>query len=158
MGNTVLGLFGVGLAAGLAELLLPGEEGKGTKAALRLLVSLAVLLLLLRPFLSFFGTSPEFYFEELVGGSEEDTTAQYEDIFARAVAAGSERDLREGIYSWLLAEYGIEKEDAYIKISFDEAGALARVEIYLSGSGLLQDPDVLAEALGAKLGCETEVR
>ncbi len=158
MGNTVLGLFGVGLAAALAELLLPGEDGKGTKTALRLLVSLAVLLLLIRPFLSLMGSSPELYFEALVGESEANTTAQYEEIFARAVEAGSERDLAEGIYAWLLSEYGIEKEDAHLEISFDEAGALARVEIYLSGSALLRDPDVLAEALGAKLGCETEVR
>ena len=53
MGNTVLGLFGVCIAAALAELLLPGDEGRGTKTALRLLVSLAVLLLLLRPFLPY---------------------------------------------------------------------------------------------------------
>lgn len=158
MGNTVLGLFGVGLAAGLAELLLPGEEGKGTKKALALLTTLAVLLLLLRPFLTFLHTDRAFSFEDLLGESETDVAAEYEEIFARAVAAGSERDLREGIYRWLWVEYGIEKEDAYIKISFDDAGALLRVEIYLSGSALLQDPVALGEALGNKLGCETEVR
>jgi threonine/homoserine efflux transporter RhtA len=53
MGNTVLGLFGVCIAAALSELLLPGDEARGTKTALRLLVSLSVLLLLLRPFLPY---------------------------------------------------------------------------------------------------------
>ena len=158
MGNTVLGLFGVGLAAGLAELLLPGEEGKGTKKALALLTTLAVLLLLLRPFVTFLQSERAFSFEGLLGESEADVRAEYEEIFERAVAAGSERDLREGIYAWLSAEYGIEKEDAYIKISFDDRGALLRVEIYLSGSALLQDPAALGEILGNKLGCETEVR
>ena len=60
MGTAILGLVGVSLAAALAELLLPGDEGKGTKRFLRILVSLAVLLLLLRPFLSLLGSAEGF--------------------------------------------------------------------------------------------------
>ena len=158
MGKTILGLFGVCLAAALAELVLPQQECKGTKGVLRVLVSLAVLLLLLRPFLSFLGSDPTVRLEELVGGSEEDTAAGYEEIFSQAVIAGSERDLKEGLLAWLSKEHGIDAGDAYIKITLGVGGDLLRVEIFLSGGALLHDPDVLERELGELLNCETEVR
>ena len=158
MGKTVLGLFGVCLAAALAELLLPHDEGRGTKGVLRVLVSLAVLLLLLRPFVSFLGSDPTVRLEDLVGDSVEDTAVGYEEIFSKAVIAGSERDLREGLYVWLLKEHGIDAEDAHIKITMDDGGNLLRVEVFLSGKALLCDPDVLEGELEELLNCETEVR
>jgi len=157
MGNTVLGLFGVCLAAALSELLLPGEEGRGTKVALRALTSLAVLLLLLRPVLPYLKGAPDFSFESLVGESE-DTTEQYQEIFEHAVSVGSERELKEGLFKMLAEEYGITKDDAYIKVYFDRTGELSRVEIYLSGHAKLPDPDALEADIGGRLNCETEVR
>lgn len=156
MKNTVLGLFGVCVAAALAEL-LPMGDGKGTRGALRVLVSLAVLLLLARPFLPFLSTSPEIPLEGLVGGGE-DTAAEYEEIFHRVVNAGGERELKECLYAWLLEKHGVEREDAHIQITLQETGELLRVEIFLSGKALLLDPDVLQEELGKLLRCETEVR
>lgn len=158
MSQTVLGIFGVTLAAALSELLLPGDEGKGTKGALRMLVALAVLLLLLRPFLSFLGSDPVFSPEDILGEGEEAVREQYEEILHGAVSAGSESALRRGLYALLWEEYGIAEADAHIRIVFGDRGALARVEIYLSGKALLTDPDVLAADIGARLGCETEVR
>lgn len=156
MKNTVLGLFGVCVAAALCEL-LPTGEGKGTRGTLRVLVSLAVLLLLVRPFLPILGSTPEIPLEELVGGLE-DTTVEYEEIFHRAVNEGSERDLKQGLYAWLSKEHGIEREDAHIKITLTGEGELSLVEIFLSGKALLSDPDVLEKELGNLLNCETEVR
>lgn len=156
MKNTVLGLFGVCMAAALCEL-LPTGDAKGTRGVLRVLVSLAVLLLLVRPFLPILGGTPEIPLEELVGGAE-DTTTEYEDIFHRAVMKGSERDLREGLYAWLFEKHGVEREDAHIKIALTGAGELSRVEIFLSGKALLLDPDALGEELEKLLSCETEVR
>jgi hypothetical protein len=157
MGNTVLGLFGVCIAAALSELLLPSDEGQGTKAVLRVLVSLAVLLLLIRPVLPYLRIAPNLALEELVGESE-DTTAHYQEIFERAVRLQSEGDLKAGLLALLDEEYGIAEDEAYIKVYFEDTGALVRVEIYLSGKALLQDPDVLAADISARLGCETEVR
>lgn len=157
MGNTVLGLFGVCIAAALSELLLPGDEGRGTKTVLRLLVSLAVLLLLIRPVLPYLHIAPDLALEELVGESE-DTTAHYQEIFESAVRSHSERDLKAGLLALLDEEYDIANDDVYIKVYFDGTGELLRVEIYLSGHALLQDPDVLAADISARLGCETEVR
>jgi hypothetical protein len=157
MGNTVLGLFGVLFAATLAELLLPGEEGRGTKGVLRLLTALAVVLLLIRPALPYLQGTPAFPFEELVGQSE-DVEKAYEEIFSRAVRSGSERELKAALKKLLSSEYGIAQDDAYIKVYFDGKGALLRVEIYLSGLAILEDPDKIAADIGGRLGCETEVR
>ena len=156
MKNTVLGLFGVCVAAALCEL-LPMGDSKGTRGALRVLVSLAVVLLLVRPFVPLLDSTPTIPLEDLVGGGE-DATAQYEEIFHRTVKAGSERDLRECLYAWLLEKHGVEREDAHIKITLTKTGELSRVEVFLSGKALLRDPDALQEELGKLLGCETEVR
>ena len=157
MGNTVLGLFGVCLAAALSELLLPGDEGRGTKATLRVLVSLAVVLLLVRPVLPYLRQSSDFSFESLVGESE-DPTAEYEEIFEHAVSVGSEQELRQGLQRVLQNEYGIEENDVYIKIHFDRAGELSRVEIYLSGRAQSADLNAIRTDISARLQCETEVR
>ena len=157
MGNTVLGLFGVCFAAALAELLLPGEEGRGTKAALRALTSLAVLLLLLHPAVPYLKGAPDISVEALVGESE-DTTEEYEEIFHHAVSTGSERALKAGLEKMLEQEYGMTKDDAYIKVYFDRTGELSRVEIYLSGHAKLPDPDALEADISGRLHCETEVR
>lgn len=157
MGNTVLALFGVAFAATLCELLLPGEEG-GTKTALRLMVSLAVLLLLARPFLSFIGTAPEIAFEELVGETPDESAAHYQEIFDRAVREGCAQDLKVGLLAMLAQEYGIAEEDADIYVHFDDEGDLTLIEIYLSGTALLCDPDTVAADIASRLHCETEVR
>ena len=157
MGNTVLGLFGVCLAATLSELLLPGEEGRGTRQALRVLTALAVVLLLIRPVLPYCTVNPSFSFEGLIGESE-DKTQEYEEIFSRAVQAGSEQELKAALTRLLASEYGIAEDDVYIKVYFDSEGELLRTEIYLSGLAILKDPDKIAADIGARLGCETEVR
>ncbi len=157
MGNTVLGLFGVCLAAALSELLLPGDEGRGTKGALRVLTALAVVLLLIRPVLPYLNATPSFSFEDLVGEGE-DTTGEYEEIFERAIRVGSERELKAGLVRLLEDAYGIAEDDVHIKVYFDSEGGLSRVELYLSGLALLKDPDTIAADISARLGCKTEVR
>lgn len=156
MSVTVLGLFGVCLAAALAELLLPGEEG-GTKATLRVITALAVLLLISRPVLPYLGKSTDFPLESLLGEVEA-PTAQYTEIFHQAVQAGSEKELTSALLRILKEEYGIDESDAYVKVYFKEAGEISRVEIYLSGKALLVDPDKIARDISARLDCETEVR
>ena len=157
MTATVLGLFGVCLAAGLAEMLLPGEEGRGTKAALRALTALAVLLLISRPILPYFSKNLDFSLETLLGEAP-DRTEQYEAIFESALSVGGEQELVRALLALLEAEYGIGQEDAHVKVYFDRDGAPTRVAITLSGRALLCDPDEIAADIRARLGCETEVR
>ncbi|MBR7111913.1 MAG: hypothetical protein IKC75_03190 [Clostridia bacterium] len=157
MGQTVLGLFGVCLAAALAELLLPGEEGKGTRGILRLLVALAVLLLISRPVLTHFHKNEAFALEALLGESE-DKTAEYQAIFEQALQGGGARELHAALLKLLEKEYGIKEGDAEVKIYFEASGEPRRVEIYLSGAALLNDPDEIAAYVSERLHCETEVR
>lgn len=155
MQGTVLALFGAALAAGLAELLLPSEEG-GTAKVFRLLISLVILLLILTPFLGFLQKS-----EEMLSGEptfEEQPSADLEQIFSDTVNAQGKAEFEKGLYALLEREYGIARENATLLVRFDPSGELAGVSIYLSGAALLQDPDVLERELSKRLGCTVEVR
>lgn len=155
MQGTVLALFGAALAAGLAELLLPGEE-EGTSKVFRLLISLIVLLLILTPFLGFLQKSEDLLAGEI--GFEEKEEAEFEQLFSDTVNAQGKAEFEKGLYALLAREYGIERENVMLLVRFDASGALADVSVYLSGSGLLQDPVALEKALSEKLGCKVEVR
>ncbi len=155
MQGTILALFGAALAAGLAELLLPSEQ-EGTSKVFRLLISLIVLLLILTPFLGFLQKS-----ENLLTGEisfEEKEEAEFEQIFSDAVNAQGKAEFEKALYALLAREYGIARENVTLLVRFDASGALAGVSVYLSGSGLLQDPVTLEKALSEKLGCTVEVR
>ncbi|MBE6605162.1 MAG: hypothetical protein E7639_05615 [Ruminococcaceae bacterium] len=157
MNQTVLSLSLVGICAALCELLLPKGQGEGTKRALRALVSLAVLLIVLRPFVGFLQADPAFDLGAMLDTEAADS-ATYEEIFKKTVTAQGEADFKAGVLMLLENEYGIAAQDAEVRLCFDEDGALSLVKIYLSGKALLQDPHELGEALTARLGCKTEVR
>ena len=155
MAGTVLALFGAALAVGVAELLLPVEDG-GTAKLFRFLVSLVILLLILTPFTGFLQKS-----EELLAGeiTLDQTQAQdFEQIFSDTVHAQSKADLERGLYDLLVREYGIPPKNAKLILRFDAQGELDGVSVYLTGTALMQNPDTLARELSQKLGCTVEVR
>ena len=155
MQGTVLALFGAALAAGVAELLLPRESG-GTAKLFRFLVSLVVLLLVLAPFLGFLQKS-----EDLIHGDitlEEEQNANFDQIFFDTVQLQGKAEFEERLYIFLETQYGIPRKDITLLVRFDAEGALASVSVFLSGTGVLQDPVVLEEDLMGKLGCRVEVR
>ena len=156
MSGSILALFGVSLAAALAELMLPGDGNKGTKRFLRILVSLAVLLLLLQPFLSFLGSAEGFFSGEVgeIGTGE----ADYEAVLQDAVARRSKAELEAGLYEVLEQHFEIEKEDARVTVALEKDGSLRRVSVILSGKALTVDPDEIEAAIVALLDCEVEVR
>lgn len=151
-----MALFGVCLAASLGELLLPGDEGKGTKRFLRILVSLAVLLLLLRPFLTLLGSAEDFFSGEV--GELEQSDADYEQILTDAVARRSKQELEAGLCVFLEQRFEMEREDFKVTVSLEKDGSLCRVSVILSGKALLTDPDEVEAAIVELLGCEVEVR
>ncbi len=156
MQNEILSLFGVCIALGMCELLLPGEENGGTRRLLRFLASLAVLLLILTPFVGFLRQSEQLFTEEIT--LEEEDIAEFERVFEQAVQEQSGRDLEEGILSLLEKEYGIEAKNCTVLASFAPDGALARVSIVLSGTALLADPEEIELDLSKRLACTVEVR
>lgn len=155
MRGAVLALFAVCLSAALLDLFSTGDKEKGVRRGLHLLTALAVLLLLLQPFLNFLRQSPE-NLTQLAQNEVE--RGAFDAVFERTLTSAAEEELRAGLYRLLRAEYGIEETQARIVFSFGEDGALSRVQIFLSGKALLQDPDALARDLGARFDCQVEVR
>lgn len=156
MQSGILALFGVCLALGMSELLLPGGSGDGTKRLLRFLTSLVIIILILAPFAGFLkkhGAFPGDKFE-----FEEKDTTDYEEIFAEAVTRQSGKDLKAGLYALLQKEYGVAPEHCSVSVFFAADGELSRVLIFLSGSALTVDPARVEEDLAARLGCTVEVR
>ena len=155
MRGAILSLFAVCLSAALLDLLSPGDGNKGLRRGLHLLTALAVLLLLLQPFLAFLRDAPDNVAEWTQNEAER---GDFEAVFDQTVTAAAAGQLREGLYRLLKEEHGIAEEDARIVLSFDGSGALARVQIFLSGRALVRDPDALERDLGARFDCQVEVR
>ena len=156
MQNEILALFGVCIALGMSELLLPGEENGGTRRLLRFLAALAVFLLILTPFAGFLQKSEELFVKEPL--FEEEQTAKFEQVFEQAVLEQSSKDLEAGLLALLEKEYGIEAKNCTVLISFAPDGTLARVSIFLSGAALLSDPEEIELELSERLACTVEVR
>ena len=155
MDGTVLALFGAALAVGLAELLLPAEEG-GTAKLFRFLVSMVVLLLILAPLTGFLQKSESFLTGDLT--LEQEQRQDFEQILLDTVHAQSKADLERGLYDLLTQEYGISQKNATVLLRFDAQGELDSIRVYLSGVALTQNPDTLARELSHPLGCTVEVR
>ncbi len=155
MQGVVLALFGAALAVGLAELLLPVEEG-GTARVFRFLVSLVILLLILAPFMGLLANSETLLSGEIV--TQEAEQEAFEEIFFDTVSAQGRAEFEKGLYTLLEAEYGIPPKNVTLLVRYGAEGELAGVSVFLSGGALLQNPETLSRELTKKLGCTVEVR
>ncbi len=154
MREKIFVLFGVALAAALAELLLAGEKKDGVRRAFHILVSLAVLFCLVQPFFTFLQKG-----NDVLSLPQEDAgESAYEQIYTDTVGRAVVRDLEDGVCDLLEREYGIAREDCLVCVSTGEGGNLTKISVYLSGKALLSDPLPIEEDLTLRFGCETEVR
>lgn len=152
--GTVLALFGVVLASSMADLLLPGDKGCGTRKYLHLITSLAVLLLILSPVAAFLRKgADEMPLLDKADGEEE----RYQEIFETAMSAGTRSAFREGVAAAVAGEFGFPAENVEVKVLYEGADPVY-VQLRLSGAGLLQDPDEVAAYLGELLQIKVEVR
>lgn len=158
MGGAILALFGVVLAAAIADLLIPGEEKGGTRQFLHFLTALSVLLLLLSPFRSFLQNADEFLQGEIEWGEEEVQKSDFEKKLSEAVANRSAAQLKEGLATLLEQRYGISPSDCEIAVLLNEQGELGSISIYLKGAALLQDPEQIRQDLLEMFSCDVEVR
>lgn len=158
MRGEMLALFGVVLAAVLAEYLIPGEQGGGARQALHFLTALVVLILLLRPFLGALGEAREFFDGELSIQTDREDVQDFDGIFQSAVASRSAAQLESGLASLLWQEYGIAAECCEIRVALDAEGELDGIWVFLSGTALLQDPSEVEQDLEQRFSCEVEVR
>ena len=154
----ILGLFGITLAAAMAELILPAREGRGAKRALRFLTALAVLLVVAAPLTTLLRGEVDLSLAGLAGEEDAALRETYTALFEEAVAEGSAALLAKGIADFLKTEFKIEENHAMVRVFLDTEGNLQRVAVTLSGSALLKNPDEIQRALAEKLACEVEVR
>ena len=157
MQSMIASLSLIGIGAALCEQLLPEGRGEGTKRALRLLLSLVVILVVSRPVVAFLRTDASLDLGA-VFNTETADTGVYEEIFEDTVNAQSAADFKAGLAMLLEQEYGIPHASCEIFVYYDAAGMPTQIKIYLSGAALLQDPHALSCALTSRLGCNTEVR
>ena len=158
MGGAILALFGVVLAAAIADLLIPGEERGGTRQLLHFLTALSVLLLLLSPFRSLLQNAEGFLQGEIEWGEEEVQKSDFEKRLSEAVANRSAVQLREGLAELLQQKYGIASSDLEITVELSEQGELRRISVFLKGAALLQDPEEIRQDLLKLFSCDVEVR
>ncbi len=154
MRGAVLSLFGVCLAGGIGEMLLPEQTSATTRRLLRFLLALSVLLILLSPLLTLL-RSDTGLFEGKFFPEQEQT--DFDALFEKAVTAQSAADLEEGVYGVLEREFDIDREQCSVSV-YLQADDSWRVCVFLSGSALLRDPVALEAALGERLSCLVEVR
>lgn len=157
MGGSVLALFGVALAAAVADLLIPAREG-GTRRTVHLLTSLVVLLLLLHPFLSFLGSAEALWQGDLSWAESEQSGVDYEKLLTDAVARRSAKELKEGLYALLRDEHDVAREDCELHVALDDTGELVQISVFLSGKALTKDPDEIERTLEQRFACIVEVR
>lgn len=158
MGGAILALFGVVLAAAIADLLIPGEERGGTRQLLHFLTALSVLLLLLSPFRSLLQNAEGFLQGEIGWSEEEVQKSDFEKRLSEAVANRSAVQLREGLTELLQQKYGIASSDLEITVELSEQGELRRISVFLKGAALLQDPEEIRQDLLKLFSCDVEVR
>ena len=156
MQGEILALFGVCIALGMSELLLPGEENGGARRMMRFLATLAVLLLILTPFTEFLQSNKGLFEGEVE--LEQGDIADYERILSQAVQEQSGKDMESGLLSLLEKEYGISRENCTVVLYFSPDGTPDRVCVFLSGAALFADPEELENDLEKRLGCTVEVR
>lgn len=149
----VLGLFGVSLAAVMAELCLPHGKDGGTRKYLRYLSSLAILLLILSPIADFLrggATLEAFSFPQQ---TEEDFAMIYSSAFKAAE--------REAASAAIAEQCGaaFATPAACFRVSIQcEGETPVKILVRLSGKGLLCDPDRVADFIGRSYGIAAEVR
>ena len=157
MGGDILALFGVVLAAAVADLLVPSEEG-GTRQAMHLLTALVVLILLLRPFLAFLGSAEDFWQGDVSFAETEQGKEDFEKMLSDAVSARSAEELKTGLGALLQTEYGVAPQDCEIRVELSDTGELARIAVFLSGKALTVDPRKIEQDLYERFFCVVEVR
>ena len=158
MGAGILALLGVSVASAMAELLLPEESRKGTRYFLHFLTALAVLSLLLQPLLPFLRQSQDLLQGELSFAELEEKEEEYRALLEQAVTDRSIERLKDGLHDFLRERCSLPEDACEIGVQLSETGELDRVEVRLSGAGLLRDPREIEAALRELLPCNVEVR
>lgn len=155
---TVIALVALSLASALLELLLPNEEERGTRTALRFMTALVTLLLIAAPLLPWIGNANEFLHGGIVWTEEEARREELEAQLQQALSAQSAKELEAWCQALLEARHGLSAKQASVRAVINTSGELTCITVRLSGAGLLKDPSEIVKTLSDYFDCEIEVR
>ncbi len=155
MGEYVLNVVGVAFCVGILEELLP--DGYGSKAYIRLLTGLCLLLVMLAPVGSLLRALPDVFSE--YSAIEEDVDDQYEKILSESLGESVRTELIKAVKRDLSSRFGVNGERTDVGIMLDGEGAftVSRLVITLRGVDILKDPYEIEDYFARLLSCECAV-
>ena len=155
MGEYVLNVVCVALAVGILEELLPSEYG--SKAYVRLVCGLCLLLVMIAPVGNLLRSLPSVFEDSLE--IEEGAENQYERILSENLGEAVRAELTEAIRRDLKARFGVNGERTEVGILLGGEGELSvsRLVITLRGADILKDPYEIEDYFSRLLGCECAV-
>lgn len=157
MGEYMIGVAGAALCVGVLEEILP--DSYGSKAYVRLLTALCLLLLILAPVGRVLRALPE-AFESLSGELEEEgEAAPYEEILKQELAQTVQNEISEAVKRELATRFGVNgsKTDVGVLLSGGESFTVSRLVITLRGVDILKDPYEIEAYFSRLLSCECAV-
>ena len=158
MSGTVIALVAISLTSALSELLLPNEDERGTRTALRFMTAIVTLLLIAAPLLPQLGSAKEFLHGEIAWTEDEAHRAELEAQLQQALSAQGAKELEAWCQALLAERHGLSEQQATVRAVTNASGELTVIAVRLSGAGLLKDPREIARTLSDYFDCEIEVR
>ena len=157
MSDRIIALVAVSLSAAILELLLPGEEERGTRLFLRFMTALVTLVLIASPILPWI-TESETILNGALDWEADDKQAELEAELQQAVSAQSAAQLESWCTALLSERHGLASEQVTVRAKLNASGELEAISVRLSGAGLLRDPNEIVATLLNYFDCEVEVR
>jgi len=141
----VLSVVGASLAAALVILLSPDGKGGGIGKHIKLLTSIALLCVIVDPFLSFVSSLSDENFDRVKNDILEDLPEgdPYENIFYESLSKMSAGELERELKARISDKFAIDKEDLDVKAEYtlsENSVSFKRITVILSGGAIFKSP------------------
>lgn len=151
MKGYIISIIIVGIIASLVGILSPdGEMQKQT----RLAIGLVLIVVCISPLTSLINELRGFSLDSVLPDIWENE--EYESIFNEEYAKAEAENSRNGIISILLYKFGIEEDEADVKLDIKDHGDGRRIEciyITLYGTAIWKDTGAIEDCLSQMFGC-----
>lgn len=141
----ILSVVGVSLIAAMLILLTPDGKGGSLGKHIKLLTSLALLCVIIKPFLSFAkslsDTNIDKFKDSILEGTE--TGGLYEGIFYESLSDMSADKLEKELKDIISKKFGIDNEDININAEYrieENSVSFVRINVILSGGAIFKSP------------------
>lgn len=155
MGSYIVNVVCVAFCVGILEELLPAEYG--SKAYVRLLTGLCLLLVMLAPVGKLLQALPDALDEYAV--LEEEADGPYESILRESLGETVREEIAAAVKQDLSVRFGVKNERTEVGVMLTEGERLTvkRLVITLYGADIFKDPYAIEEYFARLLDCECVV-